>query len=90
MMKHFQIKVSGKVQGVFFRKSTKEQADKLGIVGVVKNESDGTVSIEAEGEEKVLQQFIEWCNQGPQHAEVKNIDIESSEPKKHSSSFDIL
>ncbi|MBT3412762.1 MAG: acylphosphatase [Candidatus Jacksonbacteria bacterium] len=89
MIQHSIIRIHGKVQGVFFRKSTKEKADELGVVGYVKNESDGTVSIEAEGEESALQQFIEWCNQGPLHANVENVETEAGEPK-HFESFDVL
>lgn len=74
-MKHFSIKVFGKVQGVFFRASTKDVAEKFSIKGFVRNEKDGSVYMEAEGEEEKLKQFIEWCNQGPSHAIVENITI---------------
>lgn len=70
MMKHFKIKVSGKVQGVFFRASTKDMADEFGIKGFVRNESDGGVYIEAEGEAEKLKQFIDWCHRGPDRARV--------------------
>jgi len=48
-MKHLNITVKGVVQGVFFRASTKDQADQLGICGLVRNEQDGSVYVEAEG-----------------------------------------
>jgi acylphosphatase len=51
MKKHFNIRISGRVQGVFFRASTKAKAEELGISGFVQNEPDGSVYIEAEGEE---------------------------------------
>ncbi len=60
-MKHLNIKIHGQVQGVFFRDSAKQAADKLGIKGFAKNEADGTVYIEAEGEEAGLGKFLEWC-----------------------------
>lgn len=60
-MKHFKLNVSGTVQGVFFRASTKDAADRLGIKGFVRNEPDGSVYIEAEGEEEKLNQFMECC-----------------------------
>ena len=75
MKKHVTIKVHGKVQGVFFRASTKNKADELSVTGFVRNESDGTVYIEAEGEEEALKKFIAWCHQGPAHAQVERCDI---------------
>lgn len=75
-MVHYRIKVMGKVQGVFFRASTKKTADRLGIKGWVRNEEDGSVLIEAEGSEQQMQIFIEWCRQGPQFARVENISVE--------------
>jgi acylphosphatase len=75
MQKHFIIKVSGKVQGVFYRASTKEVADPLGLKGFVRNEPDGSVYIEAEGDEALLEKFIAWCKQGPRMAIVDHVDI---------------
>jgi len=74
-MKSISIQVRGKVQGVFFRASTKTKADELGIKGFVKNENDGSVYIEAEGDENMIQQFTEWCKEGPKSAQVHQIDI---------------
>lgn len=79
MIKHFNIKVYGRVQGVFFRASTKTQADALGINGFVRNEQDETVYIEAEGEEENLNKFLEWCKQGPKYAVVDSLDVIESE-----------
>lgn len=81
MKKHFSIRVFGKVQGVFFRASTKEQAEELGIKGFVRNENDGSVYIEAEGEEEPLQTFIGWCKTGPPKAHVDQCVIHSGEIK---------
>jgi acylphosphatase len=75
MRKHFNITVAGRVQGVFFRASTKTSAGHLNIKGFVKNQSDGSVYIEAEGEEKDLQQFVEWCSQGPKAAKVEGYEL---------------
>ena len=75
MQKHISIKVTGKVQGVFFRASTREVASKLGLVGFVRNEPDGGVYIEAEGEEATLLEFTAWCRQGPRLAQVDHLDI---------------
>jgi acylphosphatase len=75
-VKHLSIIVSGKVQGVFFRASAKEAAEKLGITGFARNEKDGSVYIEAEGADEQLEQFVVWCNHGPSNAVVKNIIVE--------------
>ncbi|MBS1680279.1 MAG: acylphosphatase [Bacteroidetes bacterium] len=80
-MKHFNIRVSGKVQGVFFRASTKEQADGLGIIGFVRNEPNGDVYIEAEGSEEPIKKFLEWCEHGPSRARVDRIQKEEGELK---------
>ena len=75
-MKHLNIRVSGKVQGVFFRASTKEQADLLGVKGFVRNEPSGDVYVEAEGAESQIQEFLKWCGRGPSRARVDNIKVE--------------
>jgi acylphosphatase len=83
-MKHFNIRVSGKVQGVFFRASTKEQAEFFGLKGFVRNEANGDVYIEIEGAEDGVQEFLKWCAQGPSRARVDNVSVEQSEPKNFS------
>lgn len=88
MRKHFNIKVSGLVQGVYFRASARERADALKIAGFVRNEPDGGVYIEAEGEEHRLQAFVQWCRQGPTHAVVEKCDVREG-PVKEFSSFAI-
>jgi acylphosphatase len=70
MKKHFSIRVSGKVQGVSFRASTREKAEELDIKGFVQNENDGSVYIEAEGDEGAIHAFIKWCETGPSLAQV--------------------
>ena len=74
-MKHLSIHVSGKVQGVFFRASTKEKAEEFNIKGNVRNNTDGSVSIEAEGEEENLEKFVEWCKRGPKFAQVDRCEV---------------
>ena len=76
MQKHISIKVSGRVQGVFYRASTHEEAQRLGLKGFVKNEPDGSVYIEAEGDEAVLDALVAWCKQGPPAARVSNVEIQ--------------
>lgn len=70
------IKVYGTVQGVGFRFYTNKKAIELGIFGYVQNKPDGSVYIEAEGEETDLMTFIDWCNIGPQWARVSKVETQ--------------
>lgn len=84
-MKHLNIRVSGKVQGVFFRASAKEQADELGVKGFVRNEPNGDVYIEAEGDEEQVKIFSDWCKRGPNRARVDSFKIEEADLKNFAS-----
>lgn len=88
-MVHYVIKVSGRVQGVFYRASTKETADKLGIKGWVRNEPDGSVLIEAEGTRQQVEKLIAWCHQGPQLAYVEQVEQEEK-PLEGFQEFSVL
>lgn len=79
MKKQLNIKVFGKVQGVYFRQSTKEKADSLNIKGVVLNEADGSVFISALGDEESLTLFLTFCKIGPPSARVDNVVVEEVE-----------
>lgn len=74
MNKHLNIIIHGKVQGVFFRAAAKEKADELGVKGYVKNQEDGTVLIEAEADRETLGSFLEWCEDGPDQAQVEEVE----------------
>jgi acylphosphatase len=74
-MRAANIRVTGKVQGVFFRESVKEMADNLGLNGFVRNEPDDSVYIEVEGEEAQIEKLAAWCKEGPEHAEVKEVKV---------------
>ena len=87
-MKHLNISVSGKVQGVWFRDSAKKKAWELGIHGIVRNEPDGTVYIEAEGEEEILSQLVDWCHMGPEKAEVQSVEVNDG-PMENYTSFNV-
>lgn len=66
--------VSGKVQGVFFRSSTKDKAEELGISGWVRNLSDGRVEAVFEGETEDVDKMVEWCRKGPEYAIVTGVE----------------
>ncbi len=88
-MKHLNIKVHGRVQGVFFRHATRNLASYLGLRGFVRNEADGALYIEAEGEEAKLNELLAWSKYGPPTAEVRKIDFEFSEKLKNYEDFSI-
>ncbi|OGF18991.1 hypothetical protein A3G56_00670 [Candidatus Falkowbacteria bacterium RIFCSPLOWO2_12_FULL_45_10] len=73
MLKHFNIKIIGRVQGIGFRYASEQKAQELGIVGFVRNEPDGSVYIEAEGEEETLNKFVAWCQSGTRGAQIKEV-----------------
>ena len=82
-MKHLDIIVSGKVQGVFFRASSKAVADQLGIKGFARNREDGMVAIEAEGDDFSLELFLEFCHKGSDRAVVEKVDVTDGEMKNY-------
>ena len=72
--------VHGRVQGVYYRATTQEVATGLSLSGWVRNRSNGTVELVAEGPPDRVHEFVEWCNQGPTLAQVDRIDQFTSEP----------
>lgn len=74
-MQRVHLTIRGKVQGVFFRASTKEIASKLGLRGWVRNTEDGNVDILAEQDEEILKKFIDWCKIGPPLARVDDVKV---------------
>lgn len=67
--------ISGRVQGVWYRVSTKQKAEQLGITGWVKNTVDGCVEAVFEGEENIIEDMIKWCYTGPPNAIVKDVKV---------------
>jgi len=82
-MKHIKIRITGKVQGVGFRFTTKVVADQMGVRGMIKNEKDGSVYIEAEADEMLLDVFLEWCNEGPDRSQIENVEVTAGELKNY-------
>ncbi len=81
--KHFNIKVTGKIQGVFYRDSTKAVADQLGIKGFIRNENDGSVYLEAEGDDFAMTELLDWCHEGPGRARVEHVESTEAEMKNY-------
>jgi acylphosphatase len=67
--------VTGRVQGVFYRATAKDVAEALELKGFVRNEPDQTVYIEVEGESSNVNQFVDWCSQGPPRAVVNDVQV---------------
>jgi acylphosphatase len=76
--------VSGKVQGVWYRASTKQKADELGLTGWVKNTANGDVEGEFEGDDSIIHEMIAWCRKGPSLAQVSDVKVT---PKQYVGTF---
>lgn len=85
----YSIVVTGKVQGVFFRQSTKEKALELGINGTVMNRPDGSVEIHITCTNGLAAQLLDWCKTGPPKAKVETTTLKEI-PFKAYSGFTIL
>ncbi|MGT2427214.1 acylphosphatase [Amnibacterium kyonggiense] len=72
--------VTGEVQGVGFRWSAQGEAERLGVVGRVRNRTDGAVEILAQGERGAMEAFAAWLEQGPRFAKVADVDAEPVDP----------
>lgn len=72
--------VTGRVQGVFYRASAAERAERLGLSGWVRNRHDGSVELEAQGAEEAVRELVRWCHVGPPAAEVASVEVAWIEP----------
>jgi len=81
--------VSGQVQGVWFRASTKQKAEQLGLTGWVRNTPGGSVEAVFEGEEKIVKEMIEWCHRGPPLAKVENVEVKKQSPTNGFDGFSV-
>jgi acylphosphatase len=82
--------IRGRVQGVWFRGSTKDAAEQIGgITGWVRNLPDGSVEVVAEGERDTLEQLVVWCHDGPPSARVDVVDATWSEASGEFADFQV-
>ena len=88
-IKRLEMRISGRVQGVFYRKEAQKIAKQNTLVGFIRNESDGSVTCVAEGEESKLRNLLDWCKVGPDRAEVKMVEVEWKFPTNSFTSFEI-
>jgi acylphosphatase len=90
MIKQLHLIIKGTVQGVFYRQSTKQKAEELGVYGVVKNLENGDVDVVAEGEEDKLKMLLDWCWKGPENSDVEDIIVKWRSCENKYSAFRIL
>jgi len=83
------VKISGKVQGVFFRAETKKAADQLEVCGWVRNRKDGAVEAVFQGNQKDVEAAIKWCYAGSPYAHVSDVNVRWGEYKVELKGFDI-
>lgn len=90
MIRTVDIKISGRVQGVYFRRFTLNKAKDLGVNGTVRNREDGRVEIVAQAEADILEPFIKWCHKGPITARVDKVELLDITPDEAYGSFEII
>ena len=83
------LSIRGRVQGVFFRASTLDQAQRLGLTGWVRNRADGSVEAVAEGSRNKVEAFIAWCQAGPSGARVQDVDVKWQAASQEFKAFEI-
>lgn len=89
-MKRVRALVKGRVQGVWYRRSTAEEAARLRVSGWVRNLADGNVEALLQGEEKAVESLLEWCRIGPPDAMVEEIDLLEEEPGELPDGFRVI
>ena len=83
------VRVTGRVQGVFYRGSKQAEAERLGLVGWVRNLADGSVQLEAQGPRAAVDALLAWCRVGPCGARVDDVVTRVVETDAHASGFQI-
>lgn len=84
-----QLEIYGRVQGVFYRASTREKARQLGVNGWVRNRADGSVEAIVEGPEDAVGDLIEWTHDGPSRARVDNVEVTDQDYQGEFSGFEV-
>jgi acylphosphatase len=79
--------VRGRVQGVWFRGSMRDEAERLGIAGWVRNRADGAVEAEVEGDDEAVDAMIAWAHRGPPGARVTDVAVARIEPRGERGGF---
>jgi protein-L-isoaspartate(D-aspartate) O-methyltransferase len=88
-MRAVRVRVSGRVQGVYYRASALSEGRRLGLAGWVRNESDGTVALHVQGDSSVVDVMLGWCRSGPPAAHVSRVEVSDATPDESLSSFEV-
>ena len=88
-MKRVHVWIQGRVQGVFYRATTREKACEHGVSGWVKNLPDGRVEAIFEGADDAVDAMVEWCWQGSDRARVDDVEVDVEEPSDAPSPFEV-
>ncbi|MBX5484425.1 MAG: acylphosphatase [Myxococcaceae bacterium] len=83
------LRIKGRVQGVWFRQSTREEAERLGVFGWVRNLPDGDVEAVLEGPEQAVETLVRWCHTGPPGARVTGVERTDETPIGEFGSFEV-
>ena len=86
-MKQARILIEGRLQRMNFRLQTQQQAQRLGLVGFIRNLSDGRIEIEIQGDEDKIEEMLAWCQKEPHSSQIKSILYRFDEPNKHYTDF---
>ena len=89
MNRRVHLYISGSVQGVFFRDTTRQVAQSVGVTGFVKNLRDGRVEVVAEGENEAVEKLVQWCHAGPPAAVVESVEIHNESYKEEFEIFEV-
>ena len=80
MAKALAVKVTGRVQGVSFRWYARQEAERLGVRGWVRNDPDGSVGAHLEGDDDAVDAMVDWCRRGPSSAVVRDVAVTDAQP----------
>lgn len=86
-IRRVRVVASGRVQGVFFRASTTDEAERLGLTGWVRNRPDGRVEAEFQGPAEAVDEAIDFCRHGPGMADVRDLDVDEVDPVPDEAGF---
>ena len=84
-MKTLHLIIHGRVQGVYYRDSTRREAQRLGVTGWVRNRDDGTVEAMVQGPADAVEAIVRWAHDGPEHARVERVEVNAGDGR-----FDIF
>lgn len=90
MAKRCHVHITGKVQGVWFRESTRQEADRLGVKGWVQNLPDGRVEGVFEGPDEAVDALVTWCHTGPSNARVDQVQVDAQDATGEFTQFQVL